>query len=81
VNLGTFADVVATIRALALALLALAGCLLFGWWLSGCAPLNCQTADIGIWPHPTKPKPAGTLIVTCDGKPKVVINADRVGAP
>lgn len=49
--------------------------------VSGCAPLQCQTADVGIWPHPSKPAPAGRVIVKCDDKPKVILDADKVGAP
>lgn len=32
--MATLQEAVATVRAVALALLALAGCLLLGWWLS-----------------------------------------------
>lgn len=74
--MATLQEAVATVRAAALALLALAGCLLLGWWLSGCGPVVCQTVDVGKWPHPTKPRPAGRVIVACDGKPKVVLDAD-----
>lgn len=49
--------------------------------LTACGPLVCQTADVGIWPHPSKPKPAGRIIVQCDGKPKVVLDADTVAKP
>ena len=47
--------------------------------LTACSPLQCQTADVGIWPHPTKPKPAARIVVACDGKPKVVLDAEKVG--
>lgn len=47
--------------------------------LTACAPLQCQTADVGIWPHPTKPAPAARIIVKCDGSPKVILDAERVG--
>ena len=47
--------------------------------LTACSPLQCQTADVGIWPHPTKPAPAARIIVKCDGSPKVILDAERVG--
>ena len=74
--MGALQEALAAAKAFAWALLALALCVVVGWLLSGCAPLQCQTVDIGKWPHPSKPKPAGRLIVTCDKQPKVVIDAD-----
>lgn len=49
--------------------------------VTGCGAVQCKTADVGIWPHPGKPKPAVRVVVTCDGKPKVVLDADRKGEP
>lgn len=62
-------------RELAAATLALA-------MLAACGPLVRQTCDVGIWPHPSgKPKPAGTILVKCDGKVQVRIDADSVAKP
>jgi hypothetical protein len=43
-----------------------------------CGPSICQKATIEITAHPSKPSPAGTVTVRCDGAEKSVVVADEV---
>ena len=51
--------------------------------LSGCGPLVCTRLEIGILPHPVRPRPAGRVVVMCDGRAVVQAEAPTVttGAP
>ncbi len=49
------------------------------WLTCACsAPLRCAKSPIVIDKHPTKAKPAGRVVVGCDGRTVVVIDADEV---
>lgn len=46
--------------------------------LAACTPRRCMRTDIRISAHPSAPRPAGRVSVTCDGEPVAEILADRV---
>lgn len=46
--------------------------------LAGCGPLNCQSFAVDVYAHPRKPKPAGKVIMQCNGKTVVEALADNV---
>jgi hypothetical protein len=46
--------------------------------LTGCGPVTCQQVAIGIFPHPTQPRPAGRVLVQCDGKAVLMADAATV---
>lgn len=56
-----------------------AGSLLLCLLLSACAGVE-RRADcaVTVVDHPSKPRPAGRIIVRCDGVPRATIDADRV---
>lgn len=48
--------------------------------LSGCGATQCGTLAIDIYNHPTKPAPAGKVVLTCNGKTIVEAVGDDVQA-
>jgi predicted Rdx family selenoprotein len=42
--------------------------LIFAAMLTSCGTMQCQTLGIDVYPVAGKPKPAGRVAVTCDGK-------------
>lgn len=47
--------------------------------LSGCWPAaQCKVTTIDIYPLGNKPKPAGKVVVGCDGKKLVEVESDEV---
>lgn len=48
--------------------------------LPACAPLTCQTLAIDIYGREGKPKPAGRVVLKCDGKTVLEANGDNVTA-
>jgi len=52
---------------------------LIGLLLVGCWPAaQCKVASVDIYPLGNKPKPAGKVVVGCDGKKLVEVEADEV---
>lgn len=54
--------------------------LLLAFLLSACAPLTCQTLWVEIYSREGKPRPAGRVVLTCDGKKVIEANGDNVTA-
>ena len=56
-------------------------------WLLLCFLTACsatqtrESCDVTIYRHPSKPSPAGRIVVRCDGREQAVIDADQVNAP
>lgn len=48
--------------------------------MSGCGAVQCGTLAIDIYNHPTKPAPAGKVVLQCNGKTIVEAVADDVQA-
>ena len=46
--------------------------------LTHCGPSLCSKATIEVTAHPSKPSPAGTITVKCDGKEKAIVVTDEV---
>jgi len=47
--------------------------------LSACTPARCQLLTIDILPLDGKPRPAGKVVMGCDGRKIVEIDAQQVG--
>ena len=47
--------------------------------LSACTPARCQVVTVDVHELAGKPKPAGLVVVGCDGRKLVVIEAEKVG--
>jgi hypothetical protein len=55
-------------------LLAIAICV----HLTGCGARQCRDVQIVVTSHPSKPRPSGRVLVGCDGKVLVDVEAERV---
>jgi hypothetical protein len=53
--------------------------LLLALAVSACAPARCQVVSIDIHELAGKPKPAGVVVIGCDGRKVVIIEAEKVG--
>jgi hypothetical protein len=61
-----------------------AGSLLLCLLLSACAGVERRTdCTVQVLDHPSKPRPAGRIVVLCDGLRRATIDAEHVytGAP
>jgi hypothetical protein len=47
--------------------------------VSACTPARCQLLAIDILPIEGKPRPAGKVVMSCDGRKVVEIDAEKVG--
>lgn len=52
-------------------------CLSFA--MVACSAAKCQVVTIDVHPLAGKPKPAGVVVVSCDGRKLVVVEAEKVG--
>lgn len=47
--------------------------------LCGCGGVETRKdCEVGIYAHPSKPRPAGRILVRCDGLERATIDADKV---
>ena len=53
--------------------------LAFALLVSACSPARCQLLTVDIHELAGKPKPAGLVVVGCDGRKLIVIEAEKVG--
>lgn len=53
--------------------------ILLSFALVGCTAAKCQVVTIDVHNLPGKPKPAGVVVIGCDGKKVVVLEAEQVG--
>lgn len=53
--------------------------ILMAFAVSACSATQCREVSIDIHSMPGKPKPAGVVVIGCDGRKLVVIEADKVG--
>lgn len=49
--------------------------------ISACSPIRCQQVGIDVLPLEAKAKPAGRVVITCDGHRLTEIHGANVSVP
>jgi hypothetical protein len=47
--------------------------------LNSCGARQCRNVQIVVAPHPSQPRPAGRVMVGCDGRLLLEVDAQQVG--
>lgn len=47
--------------------------------LAGCSATKCQLLTVDVHELNGKPKPAGLVVIGCDGRKLLVVEAEKVG--